>query len=715
MTDVTPVSVVDVTPPGEPVVAPVSDADGVRAGAQDLGDITGLDGPSFPRNSLDGDGDRVDYHRFTLTAAKTVGLGLRRQDADADLFLEDADGNVLHSSAAAGTAKEWISATLLAGTYYARVEAQEAGENAHVFRYGVSEADQDEVARLEAARVGAQPEAPAFDKQAYAFDLAENADGSGTRLSLGTGSATDPEGETVSYRISGGNEAELFEIDASTGELFYTGSGEDYESDTTSHALTVRTTDGTLTADTAVTVTVTDVAEAPETQQQMVEESVSEPAGEDFTANTDTVGRVLVGESVTGDIATAGDTDWFAVELEAGRTYRFDLAGEGGFDAFLRGIYDNEGSYIDGTTDDDGGEGLNARVEFTATGSGVHYVSARGQAATGTYELAVTDVTVEPGTPDTSEPEALPPLLLVGDEDVHEADGAAMRFLVTLFAGPEDGTVTVDYATEDGTAVAGEDYTSTSGTLTFTPGETQKWVAVPVIDDTVEDSGETFTLVLSNPTGGAIVGDATGVGTILNAELPDDFWFDASPLLSIITGQMPTATVHVGGDPKKIRSLNGVLDGTDDVDWYSVALTEGETWRFLITAKSSNVDPAIWGVYRADGTEAHRLTSPYGGYLKGRDNPDFGPQTTGEWGQYYLDTYETSGIGAVIDLAGLPFWQQAIAVGQAAAEVTFTAPATATYYFAVVTDAADWNGNGIVEPFEGAGGAYLFSGSEMEL
>ena len=82
-------------------------------------------------------------------------------------------------------------------------------------------------------------EAPAFGESSYAFDLAENADGSTTRVALGTVWATDPEGATVSYSIVGGNAAGLFEIDAATGALSYKGTGEDYESGTTSYALTV--------------------------------------------------------------------------------------------------------------------------------------------------------------------------------------------------------------------------------------------------------------------------------------------------------------------------------------------------------------------------------------------------------------------------------------------------------------------------------------------
>ena len=116
-----------------------------------------------------------------------------------------------------------------------------------------------------------------------------------------------------------------------------------------------------------------------------------------------------------------------------------------------------------------------------------------------------------------------PPTLNVFDTAVNEADGS-VGFLVTL-SPAASGTVTVDYATVDGTAVAGTDYTATSGTLTFAPGETRKSTAlVPIADDDEEDSGETFRLVLSSPSGrdanngAAVLGDAEAVATILNSE-----------------------------------------------------------------------------------------------------------------------------------------------------------------------------------------------------
>ena len=116
-------------------------ADDTREGATDLGDIAALADPRFPRALLDGDSDEIDYFRFSLKEAKRVSLALRQLDANADLFVEDADGNVLYSSTRAGKVNESIAQTLAAGTYYARVEAQETGQNDYVFRYGVEAAD----------------------------------------------------------------------------------------------------------------------------------------------------------------------------------------------------------------------------------------------------------------------------------------------------------------------------------------------------------------------------------------------------------------------------------------------------------------------------------------------------------------------------------------------------------------------------------------------
>ena len=103
--------------------------------------------------------------------------------------------------------------------------------------------------------------------------------------------------------------------------------------------------------------------------------------------------------------------------------------------------------------------------------------------------------------------------LSVADAEATEEEDAAMEFVVTLDPAAGDGEVTVDYATSDGTATAGEDYTATSGTLAFTAGDTRKTISVPITDDAEDDAGETFTLTLSNASG-ADLDDAAATGTI---------------------------------------------------------------------------------------------------------------------------------------------------------------------------------------------------------
>ena len=107
--------------------------------------------------------------------------------------------------------------------------------------------------------------------------------------------------------------------------------------------------------------------------------------------------------------------------------------------------------------------------------------------------------------------------LSVADARAEEAEDATLAFTVTL-SEASTTEVTVEYATADGTATAGADYTATSGTLTFEAGETSKTVSVPILEDAVEDDGETFTLTLANPSGGVYLADAQATATILDSE-----------------------------------------------------------------------------------------------------------------------------------------------------------------------------------------------------
>ena len=104
--------------------------------------------------------------------------------------------------------------------------------------------------------------------------------------------------------------------------------------------------------------------------------------------------------------------------------------------------------------------------------------------------------------------------LSVGDAEATEGKDGTLDFMVTLNRAATT-TVTVDYATADATASAGDDYTAANGTLTFNPGDTAKTIAVSITVDTAEEDGETFTLSLSNVSG-ARLGNAEATGKIWN-------------------------------------------------------------------------------------------------------------------------------------------------------------------------------------------------------
>jgi DNA-binding beta-propeller fold protein YncE len=110
-----------------------------------------------------------------------------------------------------------------------------------------------------------------------------------------------------------------------------------------------------------------------------------------------------------------------------------------------------------------------------------------------------------------------PPSLAIGDTSVLEGRPGSHNvatFRVTLSA-PSGQTVTVAYATADGTASSSSDYSATSGTLTFSPGQTTLTIGVSIRGDWWREPNETFFVRLSNASH-ATISRSQGVGTILN-------------------------------------------------------------------------------------------------------------------------------------------------------------------------------------------------------
>ncbi len=138
-------------------------------------------------------------------------------------------------------------------------------------------------------------------------------------------------------------------------------------------------------------------------------------------------------------------------------------------------------------------------------------------------------VVVEPPPP----PPPTPPNMTVSDASVAEAGG--LVFTVTLSA-VSSTDITVNYATADGTAGSGSDYTAASGTLTIAAGQTSGTVTVATTDDSTVEQDETVLLNLSGATGANIT-DAQATGTITNN--------DVAPVVPAIS--VGDATLSEGG------------------------------------------------------------------------------------------------------------------------------------------------------------------------
>ena len=161
----------------------------------------------------------------------------------------------------------------------------------------------------------------------------------------------------------------------------------------------------------------------------------------------------------------------------------------------------------------------------------------------------------------------------VRDAQVREAPGAALAFAVTLDRA-RDRDVTVSYATSDGTATAGDDYTHSTGTLVFSAGETEKTVSVPVLDDAHDEDAETLILTLSNARG-AVITDTSATGTISNSDPLPKGWLarfgrtSATQVLGLLDARFdearaPASQLTLGGRPINLSGPGGNPQGGAD-------------------------------------------------------------------------------------------------------------------------------------------------------
>ena len=350
-------------------------------------------------------------------------------------------------------------------------------------------------------------------------------------------------------------------------------------------------------------------------------DNVSEPVNMDLPADTNTTGEVDVGGSVTGNLSTRQDRDWFRVALEEGQTYQIDLEGKDTDrgtteDPLLQGIFDWNGVLIPCTMNDDGPDGtVNSQVIFTSTGNESHYISAGAISGAGTYTLSVRAI-VTPGFVEDD-------MDLPGNATTTgtvEVDGFGARgtiseprrlqsqhyfdsdwFKVVL---EEGQTYQIDL--QGGILIA-------PGTF-YDPGLTLHLPEIIAIYDADSNS-----LDYTSDSEGSGPGDAARVEFTPTA---DGTYYISAGGVSFETGGYELTVSDITGtensDPHTAdlsteglivlgfgNWATGKIDFYQDVDWFKVGLTAGKEYRVDLegraTGRGSLSDPFLRGIFDAEG------------------------------------------------------------------------------------------------------------------
>ena len=191
------------------------------------------------------------------------------------------------------------------------------------------------------------------------------------------------------------------------------------------------------------------------------------------------------------------------------------------------------------------------------------------------------------------------PSLSINDVAVVEGNSGTTNAVFTVTLSAASGqTVTVNYATADGTAAQPADYTAVSGTLTFAPGQTTRTITVPVIGETIPEANETFFVNLSGAVN-ATIADNQGVGTITNDDVP----------VTISPVTVPNATVAA--------AYSQPLAGNGGLGPYTFAVTGGALPAGLTLSPGGVIGgtPTAGGMFNftATATDSSAAPGPYSG------------------------------------------------------------------------------------------------------
>ena len=321
-------------------------------------------------------------------------------------------------------------------------------------------------------------------------------------------------------------------------------------------------------------------------------QSVSE-GDTDLPANITTTGEVEVGSSgARGEIEAhkdhVFDTDWFRVELKAGRTYRIDMKG-----AILvapgtlldreltlrlpqiNAIYDADGDYLFNTRSRDESSAHHLfRVTFHVHADGTYYIAASGESfEAGGYELRVIDITRDD---DDATPVAV--IVQFGASSYTATEGGtAATVTVNLSADPER-SVTIPITAAGANGAGSGDYTLSEPSVTIDSGETSATFIVTATDDSVDDDGESVNLSFGTLPNAV----SRGAQATASVSLVDDDADTTAPAVESATVSTDGTAIDIvfdedldaSGTAPAVSAFGVTVDGGTAVNPASVAISD---------------------------------------------------------------------------------------------------------------------------------------------
>lgn len=169
--------------------------------------------------------------------------------------------------------------------------------------------------------------------------------------------------------------------------------------------------------------------------------------------------------------------------------------------------------------------------------------------------------------------------LSVADVSITEGNSGttSLVFTVRLSKANRTKTTSASFTTQNGTAVAGSDYTAASGTVSIAPGAVSQTVTIAIIGDTAQEATETFQLVLSNPVN-AVLTDGSAIGTIVDNDTP--LPPSNVPILNSLPGAVAVAYLDMNG--QVVSGTQWLSGGTINAGGISNTYTQAqmnEIWR----------------------------------------------------------------------------------------------------------------------------------------